>query len=137
MPEVREASLKVAKSAQRLLSIFTQDLEPLIYGEEPFLEAIKRLVFGRAPMPRCGYCWRIPRVPWWTIIASCPSRGTALPHTRLMVVDRCRLVRRRARDKKRLLSTHGTRGIRQQYPHLGIGARHTSRLMASRNGSSP
>jgi hypothetical protein len=30
MPEVREASLKVAKSAQRLLSIFTQDLEPLI-----------------------------------------------------------------------------------------------------------
>ena len=40
MPEVREASLKVAKSAQRLLSIFTQDLEPLIYGEEPFLEAI-------------------------------------------------------------------------------------------------
>jgi hypothetical protein len=47
MPEVREASLKVAKSAQRLLSIFTQDLEPLIYGEEPFLEAIKRLVLAR------------------------------------------------------------------------------------------
>ena len=48
MPEVREASLKVAKSAQRLLSIFTQDLEPLIYGEEPFLEAIKRLVLARS-----------------------------------------------------------------------------------------
>src|SRR5450759_4208823 len=47
MPEVREASLKVAKSAQRLLSIFTQDLEPLIYGEEPFLDAIKRLVLAR------------------------------------------------------------------------------------------
>jgi hypothetical protein len=46
MPEVRDASLKVAKSAQRLLSIFTQDLEPLIYGEEPFLEAIKRLVLA-------------------------------------------------------------------------------------------
>ena len=30
MPEVRDASLKVAKSAQRLLSIFTPDLEPLI-----------------------------------------------------------------------------------------------------------
>src|ERR1700734_1817714 len=46
MPEVRDASLKVAKSAQRLLSIFTQDLEPLIYGEEPFLEAIPGLVLG-------------------------------------------------------------------------------------------
>ena len=48
MPEVRDASLKVAKSAQRLLSIFTQDLEPQIYGEEPFLEAIKRLVLARS-----------------------------------------------------------------------------------------
>jgi hypothetical protein len=48
MPEVREASLKVAKSAQRLLSIFTQDLEPLIYGEEPFLEAINSLVLARS-----------------------------------------------------------------------------------------
>lgn len=48
MPEVREASLRVAKSAQRLLSIFTPDLEPLIYGEEPFLEAIKRLVLARS-----------------------------------------------------------------------------------------
>lgn len=48
MPEVREASLKVAKSAQRLLSILTQDLEPLIYGEEPFLDAVKRLVLARS-----------------------------------------------------------------------------------------
>jgi hypothetical protein len=48
MPEVREASLRVAKSAQRLLSIFTHDLEPMIYGEEPFLEAIKRLVLARS-----------------------------------------------------------------------------------------
>jgi hypothetical protein len=48
MPEVREASLRVAKSAQRLLSIFTQDLEPLIYGEEAFLDAIKRLVLARS-----------------------------------------------------------------------------------------
>ena len=48
MPEVRAASLQVAQSAQRLLSIFTHDLEPLIYGEEPFLEAIKRLVLARS-----------------------------------------------------------------------------------------
>jgi hypothetical protein len=48
MPEVRQASLQVAKSAQRLLSIFTQDLEPEVYGEEPFLEAIKRLVLAKS-----------------------------------------------------------------------------------------
>ena len=48
LPEVRAASVKVAKSAQRLLSIFTADLDPLIYGEEPFLEAIKRLVLARS-----------------------------------------------------------------------------------------
>lgn len=48
MAEVRDASLKVTQTAQRLLSIFTQDLEPSIYGEEPFLEAIKRLVLARS-----------------------------------------------------------------------------------------
>src|SRR5258706_9571471 len=48
MPEVRDASLKVAKSAQRLLSIFTQGLEPQVYGEEPFLDAIKRFVLARS-----------------------------------------------------------------------------------------
>lgn len=48
LAEVREASLAVARSAQRQLSIYTLDLEPLIYGEEPFLEAIKRLVLARS-----------------------------------------------------------------------------------------
>ncbi len=48
MEEVRAASLQVARSAQRLLTIFTHDLEPMIYGEEPFLEAIKRLVLARS-----------------------------------------------------------------------------------------
>jgi hypothetical protein len=49
MPEVREASLRGRQvGAAPLLSIFTQDLEPLIYGEEPFLEAIKRLVLARS-----------------------------------------------------------------------------------------
>jgi hypothetical protein len=46
--EVRDASLRVANSANRVLSIFTHDLEPQIYGEEPFLEAVKRLVLARA-----------------------------------------------------------------------------------------
>lgn len=48
LAEVREASLSVARSAQRLLSIYTLDLEPQVYGEEPFLEAIKRLVLARS-----------------------------------------------------------------------------------------
>lgn len=48
MAEVREASLRVANSANRVLSIFTHDLEPHVYGEEPFLEAVKRLVLARA-----------------------------------------------------------------------------------------
>ena len=48
MAEVRDASLRVANSANRVLSIFTHDLEPQIYGEEPFLESVKRLVLARA-----------------------------------------------------------------------------------------
>jgi hypothetical protein len=48
MPEVREASLQLAKSAQRLLSIFTADLEPLIYGGDSFIEAIQRLLLARS-----------------------------------------------------------------------------------------
>ena len=46
--QLREASLRVAKAAQRVLSIFTPDLEPPIYGEEPLLETVKRLVLARA-----------------------------------------------------------------------------------------
>jgi len=45
---VRDASLRVARSAQRLLSIFTPDLEPLIYGQDAFLEVVKRLVLARS-----------------------------------------------------------------------------------------
>ncbi len=48
LDEVRDASLRVANSANRVLSIFTHDLEPQIYGEEPFLESVKRLVLARA-----------------------------------------------------------------------------------------
>lgn len=48
MNEVREASLRVANSANRVLSIFTHDLDPNIYGEELFLESVKRLVLARA-----------------------------------------------------------------------------------------
>ena len=48
MAEVRDASLRVANSCNRVLSIFTHDLEPQIYGEELFHESVKRLVLARA-----------------------------------------------------------------------------------------
>jgi hypothetical protein len=48
MEQVRAATVQVAASAQRLLSIVTPDMEPLIYDQTPFLEVIKRFVLGRA-----------------------------------------------------------------------------------------
>jgi hypothetical protein len=48
MEQVRDATVQVAASAQRLLSIVTNDMEPLIYDQTPFLEVIKRFVLGRA-----------------------------------------------------------------------------------------
>ena len=48
LDEVRAASVAVASQAQRMLTIFTQDLEPVIYDQTPFLEAVKRLVLARS-----------------------------------------------------------------------------------------
>jgi hypothetical protein len=46
--EVRSASVAVTSQAQRMLTIFTQDLEPLLYDQNAFLEAAKRLVLARS-----------------------------------------------------------------------------------------
>jgi hypothetical protein len=46
--DVRNATADVAASAQRLMSIFTPDMEPLIYDQTAFLEITKRFVLGRA-----------------------------------------------------------------------------------------
>jgi hypothetical protein len=45
--EVRAAALQVATAATRLLAMYTQDLDPQIYDQPRFLEAIKRLVLAR------------------------------------------------------------------------------------------
>lgn len=45
--DVRVAVRRVAGSAQRLLSIYTSDLEPPVYDEAQFLEIIKRFVLSR------------------------------------------------------------------------------------------
>ena len=47
LDEVRAASLQVATIAARLLTMYTQDLEPQVYDQPQFLEAVKRLVLAR------------------------------------------------------------------------------------------
>ena len=46
--EVRAAVVEVTGVAQRMLSIFTHDLEPQIYAHDDFLEAVKRFVLSRS-----------------------------------------------------------------------------------------
>ncbi len=48
LEEVRAASLQVATVATRLLTMYSQDLEPLVYDQPLFLEAVKRLVLARS-----------------------------------------------------------------------------------------
>lgn len=46
--EVREATVEVASRAERSITILTPDLEPGLYDNEAFLEAVKRLVLARS-----------------------------------------------------------------------------------------
>lgn len=46
--EVRNATAIVAASAQRLMSIYTPNLEPELYDQTPFLDIIKRFVLSRS-----------------------------------------------------------------------------------------
>jgi hypothetical protein len=47
LDEMRAAINRVAASAQRLMSIYTPDLEPEIYDQSGFLEIVKRFVLAR------------------------------------------------------------------------------------------
>jgi hypothetical protein len=47
LDEMRNAINRVASSAQRLMSIYTPDLEPEIYDQSAFLEIVKRFVLAR------------------------------------------------------------------------------------------
>lgn len=47
LEEMRNAINVVAASAQRLMSIYTPDLEPEIYDQSAFLEIVKRFVLAR------------------------------------------------------------------------------------------
>jgi hypothetical protein len=48
LTDVRLHVTAATSQARRTLAIYTQDLEPLLYDHEPFLEAIKRLVLARS-----------------------------------------------------------------------------------------
>lgn len=47
LDEVRSASLQVASAATRLLAMYTQDLEPRVYDQPKFIDAVKKLVLAR------------------------------------------------------------------------------------------
>jgi hypothetical protein len=47
LEEMRSAVDTVAASAQRLMSIYTPDLEPELYDQNGFLEIVKRFVLAR------------------------------------------------------------------------------------------
>lgn len=47
LEEMRAAVNRIAASAQRLLSIYTPDLEPDLYDQTEFLDIIKRFVLAR------------------------------------------------------------------------------------------
>ena len=48
LDEYRAAVAELATRAQRSLSIYTPDLEPLLYDQDSFLEPMKRLVLARS-----------------------------------------------------------------------------------------
>ncbi|MCC7461534.1 MAG: hypothetical protein IT480_03625 [Gammaproteobacteria bacterium] len=48
LDEVRAATNAVASTGQRLISIFTPDMEPALYDQPAFLEIIKRFVLGHS-----------------------------------------------------------------------------------------
>ncbi len=47
LEDVRAAVRRAAAGAQRLMSIYTADLEPAVYDEPQFLEIVKRFVLSR------------------------------------------------------------------------------------------
>jgi hypothetical protein len=48
LTEVRAAVNEIAAAAQRLISIYTPDLEPDLYDQTPFLEVVKHFVLTRS-----------------------------------------------------------------------------------------
>ena len=48
LEDVRIAARRTANSAQRLMSIYSSDLEPEVYDQPAFLEIVKRFVLGRS-----------------------------------------------------------------------------------------
>jgi hypothetical protein len=47
LDEVRDASVQVVSLATRLLAMYSQDLDPLVYDQPKFIDAVKKLVLAR------------------------------------------------------------------------------------------
>lgn len=47
LDETRAAAQQVALAARRLLTMYTQDLEPAVYDQPQFLETVKKMVLSR------------------------------------------------------------------------------------------
>jgi hypothetical protein len=48
LDEARSATQQVAFAARRLLTMYTQDLEPGVYDQPQFLETVKKLVLAKS-----------------------------------------------------------------------------------------
>ena len=48
LDEARSATQQVAFAARRLLTMYTQDLEPAVYDQPQFLETVKKLVLAKS-----------------------------------------------------------------------------------------
>lgn len=48
LDEARAATQQVAFAARRLLTMYTQDLEPAVYDQPQFLETVKKLVLAKS-----------------------------------------------------------------------------------------
>lgn len=48
LDETRAATQQVALAARRLLTMYTQDLEPAVYDQPQFLETVKKMVLSRS-----------------------------------------------------------------------------------------
>jgi hypothetical protein len=46
LQEVQAATLRVASATKRLMTIYTPDLEPILYDQPKFLDTVKRLVLA-------------------------------------------------------------------------------------------
>lgn len=51
LPAIREAGIRLAAEARREILIFSRDLDPHLYDQQPFLDAVQALALARPQCP--------------------------------------------------------------------------------------